>query len=257
MPTDLENIVKEVQKISPVAKFACASTLGLTLLVRTNPWRYQVPMMYSYYEVFKRFQLWKLWTSFFLGTPNLNLLYEVAILYRSITALESGPFRQRSSDLAWQLFFACAGIFAATRPLDSNLFILPLTTCLCYIAGATAPSGSNASFMGVLTLPVETLPYLTILLALILGGPRGAAQATAGAVVGCIWFFLIWKARGEQGVLAKQGQAPDWLRNVFGERKQPINGGGLKKGGKVGEGITLALGATKSCCGGQRGAAFM
>lgn len=37
---------------------------------------------------------------------------------RSLSALEAGPFVRRSSDLVWQMLFACAGI------LVSELYIL-------------------------------------------------------------------------------------------------------------------------------------
>lgn len=110
--------------------------------------------------------------------------------------------------------------------------------------------------MGFFTLPLSTLPYLLIFLGLLTGGPRGAGVAVAGAVVGFVWFHLIWKGFAENksfgnthtpGVLAEHGRAPGWLRDLFGERWQPTNGGGLKKGGNAGRGVKLNVGAA-GCC---------
>lgn len=111
--------------------------------------------------------------------------------------------------------------------------------------------------MGLITLPADYLPYFMIFLSLLTGGPGAAAQAVAGALVGFVWYFLVWREAGEQGVLAQYGRAPEWLRKSFGETKQPINGDGHKKGGQVGTAITLNVGgAAKGCCG-QRAAGVM
>lgn len=103
--------------------------------------------------------------------------------------------------------------------------------------------------MGLFTLPVEYLPYLMIFLSLLTGGPKAAGNAVAGALVGFAWYFLVWRARGKQGMLAKYGRAPEWLRQQFGERRQPINGDGNMNEGRGGAGITLGVGAAKGCCG--------
>lgn len=114
MPADLEEVFKEVKKITPVTKFACASTLGLTLLVATKPFQYHRAMTYGYHAVFQQYQVshnstdreptlipadmetvhqllcWK-YANLFVRwhvsaqltmptAPNINLFYEVAIL---------------------------------------------------------------------------------------------------------------------------------------------------------------------------------
>jgi len=115
---------------------------------------------------------------------------------------------------------------------------------------ALASPGSSVNFLGLLTLPIQTLPYCLIFLSLLTRGPGGAGDAVAGALVGFAWFFLIYKAPGEQGLLAELGRAPGWLKKGFGEGDQPSNGGGLKKGGNIAERIDFNLGGPSGgCCG--------
>ncbi|KAJ2913802.1 hypothetical protein MD484_g6617, partial [Candolleomyces efflorescens] len=179
------------------------------------------------------------------------------MLYRSSDTLESGPYLYRSCDLAWQTFFACIGILGATRPFKAEIHLDALIACLASLASLTAPPGSTTSFMGFFTLPLSTLPYLLIFVGLLTGGPSGAGIAVAGVVVGFVWFHLIWKGFGEKstfgnthapGALAEYGRAPGWLRDLFGERRQPTNGGGLKKGGNIGRAVKLNVGAAGGCC---------
>lgn len=67
-----------------------------------------------------------------------------------------------------------------------------------------------------------------------MAGPQAAGQAVAGAVVGHAWWWSVWGAGlGGQGPLATYSTAPQWLRNLFGERgptNQPPAAGGTAAG---------------------------
>ncbi|KAJ2936526.1 hypothetical protein H1R20_g567, partial [Candolleomyces eurysporus] len=254
---NLETLAKDLRKTPPVARSVCLATLALTFYAASRPWPRAMQLVYKYELVFEQYEVWRLVTNFFLGSTSPQLIFQVAMLYQAADALESGPYRNRSCDLAWQMFFACIGILGATRPFKASIHLDALIACLSYLASATAPPGSTTSFMGFFTLPLSNLPYLLIFLGLLKGGPWGAGIAVAGALVGFAWFHLIWKglfatktfgSTHPPGILAEYGRAPGWLRDAFGERRQPTNGGGLKKGGNVGQGVKLNVGGG-GCCG--------
>ncbi|KAG5715020.1 hypothetical protein E4T56_gene10368 [Termitomyces sp. T112] len=56
-----------------------------------------------------------------------------------------------------------------------------------------------------------------------MGGPRYAAQAVAGAVVGHFWWWGVWGSQlgSRGGVLHRYATAPAWLRNLVGEGNIP------------------------------------
>lgn len=90
------------------------------------------------------------------------------------------------------------------------------------MSSSLAPPGAQTSLMGLVTLPIKYFPYVMIGMDLLMGGPRAAAEAVAGAVVGHAWWWLVWGAPlGSQGVLARAAQAPQWLRGIMGETRAP------------------------------------
>ncbi|KAF8234956.1 DER1-domain-containing protein [Tricholoma matsutake] len=223
----MDGFMAEIRKIPPVTRFLCASSLAVTIPVLMNivsP--YKVVFVLDY--VLRRFELWRLHTSFFLGGGGINYIFELVMLYRTTDQLESGPYSRRSADLAYQLLYAGATIIVSCTPLSSVVFTRPLLLCLTYLSSALAPLGAQTSLMGLVTLPVKYLPYLMIGMDLLMGGPRAAAESVAGAAVGHFWWWSIWGgavgARG--GILETFGRAPGWMRNLVGEGDAPPASGG-------------------------------
>ncbi|KAG2003528.1 endoplasmic reticulum protein [Coprinopsis cinerea AmutBmut pab1-1] len=252
MPSEVDQIHTWLSKLPVVTKFLCFTTATVTLsvIVGLSP-RYGFG--YDYELVVKNYQIWRLLTSYFVGTPKLNLIFELVALYRAVYSMESGPYLRRSSDLAWQTIFACVGIFLATRPLGTGYFFSALLTCLCYLSAETAPIGSTTSFMGLITLPISYLPYCIVFIELLSRGPYGGALAVAGCIVGHLWFWLIWKGRGKIGVLAPWGQASGWFRDcgLFeGDGRgggRTLNGGGLRREWRAGQEIHIGAQGAASC----------
>ncbi|RDB14656.1 Derlin-2 [Hypsizygus marmoreus] len=227
----MDSFVAELRKIPPVTRFLCASSLGITIPVLMNmvsPYK----TLYVRDLVFKKLEIWRLFTSFFLGSGGINYIFELVMLYRTTDQLESGPYAQRSADLAYQLLFASASIIALTTPLSAFIFTRPLLLCLTYLSSALAPLGAQTSLMGLITFPVAYLPYMMIGMDLLMAGPGAAAQAVAGAVVGHFWWWGIWGGGpGAQGVLAPYGRAPTWMRTLVGEGALPPPPPGAAVGG--------------------------
>ncbi|KAK1231292.1 hypothetical protein PQX77_005592 [Marasmius sp. AFHP31] len=144
--------------------------------------------------------------------------------------LETGPYARKSADLAWQLFVACAAIVAISYPVilrfqanpilaaETYLFFHPLLLCISYLYSSLAPPGSQTSFFGLVTLPIEYLPYLMLGLSLLMGGPLFAARSLPGALVGHLWWWGVWGDQVDRpGPFANFGKAPRWLANWLGD----------------------------------------
>ncbi|KAF8886175.1 DER1-domain-containing protein [Infundibulicybe gibba] len=208
----MNDFVAELRKIPPVTRFLCGSSLAVSLPVMMN-------MVSAYKIVFvrefvlKQLQIWRLWSSFFLGSGGLNYIFEFVMLYRTADQLESGPYARKSADLAWQLLVASGSIILVSTPLSPFIFSRPLLVCLTYISSALAPLGAQTSLMGLITLPVQYLPYLMIGMDLLMGGPGAAAQAIAARC----WALWWWGVRAG-GVLEHWARAPVWMQNLLGER---------------------------------------
>ncbi|RXW16828.1 hypothetical protein EST38_g9016 [Candolleomyces aberdarensis] len=217
----MEQIIAELKKIPPITRFVCVSTAGTTISVMMQ---LLDPKLIVYFHpwVWGKFQLWRVPSSFFLASTNINFVFEMAMLYRNLNQIETGYFLNKSADLAWQMLFIAGSIIVATRPVGSVIFLHPLLASLTYVSSALAPPGAQTSLMGLVTLPVAYFPYVMVVLDFLMVGPGRAAEAVAGLVVGHMWWWGVWGGSlGSQGVLAQYGQAPQWLRNLFGEGRRP------------------------------------
>ena len=104
---------------------------------------------------------------------------------------------------------------------------------MIYLSSNLAPPGALTSVMGLITVPIKYFPYVLIGLDFLTAGPSFAAHSVAGAVVGHIWWWSVWGGRlGSQGIWGVYASAPEWVSNLFGERRsgQPPAAGGTAAG---------------------------
>ncbi|EGO03437.1 hypothetical protein SERLA73DRAFT_174913 [Serpula lacrymans var. lacrymans S7.3] len=211
----------ELRKIPFVTRVVCASSLSVTLscIMQLVP-PYKVLFIREY--VIQRWEIWRPFTSLFLGTMKFEYIFELFMLYRNSNSLETQHYARRSADYAWQLFLATIGILIVNIPLQSVVHSRPLLHTLTYLVSSLSPPGSQASIMGLITIPVTYFPYAMLGMDLLMGGTGAAAQGVSGMIVGHLWWWFVWGSGtgaggAEQGRLAGYGQAPGWLRNWFGE----------------------------------------
>ncbi|KAJ7096055.1 Der1-like family-domain-containing protein [Mycena epipterygia] len=218
----MDDFLAEIRKIPPVTRFVCFSSLGVSLSVMMGLVS-GYTVIYTYRLAFERLQIWRLYTSFFLGSGGINYIFEFVMLYRTMDQLEAGPYANKSADLAWQLFAASIGIIAASIPVSSMVFFRPLLLCIAYVSSSLAPVGAQTSIMGLVQLPVRYLPYIMLGMDLLIGGPGAVAVALPGAVIGHLWWWGVWgpQVGGAGGVLQQWSAAPQWLRNWMGEGNAP------------------------------------
>ncbi|THH28096.1 hypothetical protein EUX98_g6084 [Antrodiella citrinella] len=185
--------------------------------------------------VFRDFELWRLPTSFFLGSVGLQYLFDLITLYRTSEQIESSYYTRRSADYAWQLIGAAAAIFALNIPLGSFLHSRPFLICLVYMSARLAPPLTQTSLFGLVTMPITWYPYVLIAFDLIMGGHRVAASSVTGAVVGHLWWWGVWEAR----TVERYGAAPMWLRGFISHSQASGSTGGSGASFASGSGVRV------------------
>ncbi|KAF8217675.1 Der1-like family-domain-containing protein [Mycena galopus ATCC 62051] len=221
----MDDFLAEIRKIPPVTRVVCFSFLSISLSCMAGLVSgYKI--IYTYSLAFEKLQIWRLYTSFFLGSSGINFIFELAMVYRTMDQLESGPFAGRSADLAWQLFVAGIGIMITSLPVNSMIFFRPFLLCITYVGSALAPAGAMTSIMGLIQLPIKYLPYIMLGMDLLMAGPGAVAQSLPGAVVGHLWWWGVWgpEVGGAGGILQQWSAAPRWLREWMGEGNAPLPG---------------------------------
>ncbi|KAJ7484322.1 Der1-like family-domain-containing protein [Mycena latifolia] len=214
----MSEILAEIRKIPPVTRVLCLSSLAVSLSTMMGlVSAYKV--VYTYGLAFEKLQIWRLYTSFFLGRSGIAYIFDLITLYRCSDSLESGPYALRSADLAYQLFVASIGIIITSIPIGSLVFFRPLVTCIAYVSSALAPVGAQTSIMGLVHLPIKYLPYIMLGMDLLIEGPGAVAAALPGAVIGHLWWWGVWgpEVGGAGGVLQQWSAAPQWLREWMGQ----------------------------------------
>ncbi|KAK7676340.1 hypothetical protein QCA50_020681 [Cerrena zonata] len=214
------SFMDEIRKIPPVTRFLSGSLLAVSLPVMlhiVSPYK----VIFVRQLVTQKFEVWRIFTSFFLGSSGINFLFDMLMLYRNSDQLESNHYVRRSADYAWQLILAGAAIVAMNLPLGSFVHTRPLLLALTYVSARLAPPGTQTSIFGLISIPLQYFPYALIALDLIMGGPQAAASSITGAVVGHLWWWGVWETR----VLEAFGKAPTLLRSYITNSDGPATAG--------------------------------
>jgi len=227
------DISAEIRKIPFVTRFLCLATLGVTgamkIGILSGYWAFFHPDL-----AFKRFQLWRMYTSLLVGKSSLSFIFELLMLYRTTYEIESKSYSHRSSDLAYQLLWVAPAIIGATLPLNSFYSGKALLLALVYFYSRLAPTDGITSIMGIISVPIKYQPYIMIGFDLFAAGKDEAMLDIAGCVVGHIWWWTVWGSDSSgRGTLSTYAKAPEWLRRWMGERgprprvdgERPIGGG--------------------------------
>jgi hypothetical protein len=112
----------------------------------------------------------------------------------------------------------------------------PLIIAIVYVSCASAPRNARTSIFGLFTVPTRLYPYAVVLLSLIGEGPRGAARALAGALVGHLWWCVAPTApappRPLMRMLRQVGRARDTRARALAARARV--GQGPRRGQRAG-----------------------
>jgi len=172
--------------------------------------------------VFGRYQIWRVFTSFFHGGTGVLLLMNAYMLCRHIHMLETTTYRERSSDFGWQLLLCSVAIYLLSIPFSAILHHDQLVICLTYLPSVMDPE-RRLDLFGMIPMRQKHLP---LILAAVYTWGRGWKVALplslVGMIVGHLWFLLehtpYLRKRtkrpalvGIQGLWDRISQPPDWF----------------------------------------------
>jgi len=217
----------EINKIPPVTRFLCASSLVVTIPVILQ-FISLYPLLFVRHSVITKWEIWRLWTSFFIGNTNITYIFDFFMLYRTSDQLESSRYSHRNADYAWQIFLASIAIVVLNLPLNSYTHGRALVLALIYLHASLSPPGTQASLFGLISFPIVYLPYTTLAIDVLQGGPQELPRGLSGILVGHIWWWGIWGGtragregrggdrEGSLGILGGIGKAGKWMKSWIG-----------------------------------------
>ncbi|EPQ29804.1 uncharacterized protein PFL1_02477 [Pseudozyma flocculosa PF-1] len=228
----------EIRKIPPVTRSLLGATGLVTipcLLAIMTPYK----IMLSWPLVTRRYEIYRILTSFFFGGQGLAFLFDSFLLFRNSSDLELSHFARRTADYAWSLIVMGAAILATNYPLQSPVLFSPMLNALTYLWSRTNPDG-RVSFFGFITIPAPWLPYAYLFLDLVRGGPSLMIQSGTGIISAHLYWLLaeIWPAtNGGRG--PRLLETPALLRRLLPDSQDPSMAGqniGDRQGRRTGAG---------------------
>jgi len=145
-------------------------------------------LFYSFRAVFKKFQYWRLLTTFiYFGPLSLDLVFHVYFLQRYSRLLEESSGRS-PAHFSWLLVYATTSLLLLS-PLVSMPFLgHPLSSTLVYIWARRNPD-ARLSFLGLLVFTAPYLPWVLMGFSLVLHGSIPKDEMM-GAAIGHVWYFF-------------------------------------------------------------------
>ncbi|CAB4271190.1 unnamed protein product [Prunus armeniaca] len=182
-PAEYYRSLPPVSKTYGVACFMTAAALYLQLY---NPWNIAL----DYGLVIKRFQVWRLITSFFfLGPFSFPFAFRLIIIARYGVGLERGPFDKRTADYVWMLVFGAISLLVmAVVPYLLSPFMGPSVVFMIVYVWSREFPNARINIYGLVSLKGFYLPWALLGLDLIFGDPL--KPDILGMVAGHLYYFL-------------------------------------------------------------------
>jgi Derlin-2/3 len=185
----LLSLFRYYNSLPPISKAygtLCFFATVLCQLQILNP-----PFLALYYPfVFKKFQIWRLFTSFFfLGKFSINFGIRLLMIARYGVQLEKGAFEKRTADFLWMMIFGAISLLAlsAIPFLDIYFLGVPMVSMLLYVWSREYPN-SQISMYGLVQLRSFYLPWAMLGLDVIFGSE--ILPGLLGILVGHTYYFL-------------------------------------------------------------------
>jgi len=194
--------------LPPVTRYFFAVALATTILYTLN-----IVDTYGYFymdveKVFKKFQIWRLVTSFFFFDKfGIGFLIQMMFLTRYFGQLERGYFAgvRGTADCLWFCVVCGVLLHLTGYVMGRNLFGFALVFCALYVWSRKEPQ-QQVNLYGFAILAWH-FPFVILVLAILgLGDPVSAMQ---GILVGHCYHFLtdiVPAVYGRQIV-----KTPEWL----------------------------------------------
>ncbi|VVA10884.1 PREDICTED: derlin-1 [Prunus dulcis] len=182
-PAEYYRSLPPVSKTYGVACFMTAAALYLQLYNPRN-------IALDYGLVIKRFQVWRLITSFFfLGPFSFPFAFRLIIIARYGVGLERGPFDKRTADYVWMLVFGAISLLVmAVVPYLFSPFMGPSVVFMIVYVWSREFPNARINIYGLVSLKGFYLPWAFLGLDLIFGDPL--KPDIVGMVAGHLYYFL-------------------------------------------------------------------
>ncbi|KAH7332838.1 DER1-domain-containing protein [Rhizoctonia solani] len=216
----MDDIRAEIRKIPPVTRFMVLSSTAVSLPVMMHVLSgYKV--VYTPGLVFGQAQIWRLWTSWFLGPSGLPFIFDMLMLYRASNELEEVLYGGHSADYAWHLLVSGAAIMGLNVPLRTLVFFRPLLHFLVYRAARSNPE-AQVSLFGLISIKNIYFPFVMLGMDLVNGGPPALIQSLTGVIASHAWFMLL----PEPGQLRSTPSVSSGVQSHGGSSTYTLSGGG-------------------------------
>ena len=170
-----------------ITKIITLSSIGISLLT----WS-EIVSPYSLYLnynlIFKKFQIWRIFTNFFyFGNFSLSLVFHMLIYFRNSKLLEKKIFKGSAPDylffiLFCMIFLLIFNIFAKILFLSQSLGF-----AMTYYWGRKSKT-TVVEFMGVFSFRAPYLPFFYLIISFLL--QSDFKNDLYGLFIGHIYFFL-------------------------------------------------------------------
>ncbi|KAI8818926.1 Der1-like family-domain-containing protein [Fimicolochytrium jonesii] len=186
-PSPLDEATRWYNSLPPVTRFLITGTVLFSLAAGLGLCR-PGQLVFDGGFIVKRYQIWRLVTSFFWQPLGLNFLMQVYFLYRHSLELEQGLFVGRAGDYVFFMVFAFSIINVAAYVLDLVVLSEPLLLCVIYV-WAMHHGEEMVSFLFGVRFKAMYLPWVLTLLDVLQGNPYPVAKLT-GIAVGYLYYYL-------------------------------------------------------------------
>ncbi|CAL1414263.1 unnamed protein product [Linum trigynum] len=143
-----------------------------------------------YEDVLYRFQVWRLFTSFFfLGNFSINFGIRLLMIARYGVQLEQATFDRRTADFLWMMIFGGLTLLGLSAiPFLWNPFLgISLVFMLLYVWSREFPN-AQINIYGLLNIKAFYLPWTMLALDVIFGSP--ILPDLLGIIAGHFYYFL-------------------------------------------------------------------
>lgn len=180
-------------EIPLISKLYLTSAVGITtacFLDLVSP----LTLYYNYELILNKGQYWRIITSFlFFGSFSIDFLFHMYFVVRYCRLLEEGPFRGRTADFVFMIFYGAVMMLICSMTIDffSRIKFLghPLTIMMVYLWSRDPEvAHMRMNFFGVITFNGPYLPWVLLLFSLVLGNP--IEMDLMGILVGHTYYFL-------------------------------------------------------------------
>ncbi|WVQ80228.1 hypothetical protein IAT38_002333 [Cryptococcus sp. DSM 104549] len=182
---DFSSVYNSVPPVTRTILVATALVTGPCLLGFMNP----AVVALLWYRVSGWYEIWRPFTCFFFGGGGFPLIYDVFLIYRNSSVMETDTYRGDTAEYAWLHVMLSSFILLFNIPLGLPFLFRPLLHAQTYVWCRVNPT-VKVSIFGLLTIPTSLYPPALILLDLITGGPMKAMGGVIGLVAGHLWWFL-------------------------------------------------------------------